>query len=133
MRIVVTAFEPFGGFDTNSSYLALERLKLAVNDINERISIPIRKAIITIPSIDAEYNLVRANTPVASEEKIVTNKEIITVQNKVIKAYVDSKAVDTSSFLPRSAGVNYPLTGPLGLTKDVMYGPTLPSANTFNG
>lgn len=55
------------------------------------------------------------------------------VQNKVIKAYVDSKAVDTSSFLPRSAGVNYPLTGPLGLTKDVMYGPTLPSANTFNG
>ena len=67
------------------SDLALERLKLAVNDINERISIPIRKAIITIPSIDAEYNLVRANTPVASEEKIVTNKEIITVQNKVIK------------------------------------------------
>ena len=55
------------------------------------------------------------------------------VQNKVIKAYVDSKAVDTSSFLPRSAGVNYPLTGPLGLTKDVMYGPILPSANTFDG
>lgn len=65
--------------------LALERLKIAINDINERISIPIRKAIITIPSIDVEYNLVRANTPVASEEKIVTNKEIITVQNKVIK------------------------------------------------
>ena len=54
------------------------------------------------------------------------------VQNKVIKAYVDSKAVDTSSFLPRSAGVNYPLTGPLGLTKDVMYGPTLPTSG-FNG
>ena len=65
--------------------LALERLKIAINDINERISIPIRKAIITIPSIDVEYNLVRANTPVASEKKIVTNKEIITVQNKVIK------------------------------------------------
>lgn len=65
--------------------LALERLKIAINDINERINIPIRKAIITIPSIDVEYNLVRANTPVASEDKIVTNREIITVQNKVIK------------------------------------------------
>ena len=65
--------------------LALERLKIAINDINERINIPIKKAIITIPSIDVEYNLVRANTPVASEDKIVTNREIITVQNKVIK------------------------------------------------
>ena len=37
------------------------------------------------------------------------------------------------NYLPRSAGVNYPLTGALGLTKDIMYGPTLPSSNTFDG
>lgn len=54
------------------------------------------------------------------------------VQNKVIKAYVDSKAVDTSSFLPRSAGIDYPLTGPLGLTQGQNYGSTLP-ASGFNG
>lgn len=38
MRIVVTAFEPFGGFDTNSSYLALERLNYL--DI-ERVVLPV--------------------------------------------------------------------------------------------
>lgn len=38
MRIVVTAFEPFGGFDTNSSYLALDRLNYL--DI-ERVVLPV--------------------------------------------------------------------------------------------
>lgn len=38
MRIVITAFEPFGEFDTNSSYLALERLNYL--DI-ERVVLPV--------------------------------------------------------------------------------------------
>lgn len=38
MRIVVTAFEPFGGFDTNSSYLALDRLNYL--DI-EKVVLPV--------------------------------------------------------------------------------------------
>ena len=55
------------------------------------------------------------------------------VQNKIVKSYIDGKIPNMDNYLPRSAGVNYPLTGALGLTKDVMYGPTLPSTNTFDG
>jgi hypothetical protein len=35
-------------------------------------------------------------------------------------------------FLPRSAGEDKKLTGPLGLTKDVMYGTVLPTSG-FDG
>jgi hypothetical protein len=39
---------------------------------------------------------------------------------------------DTDGFLPLTAGENKKLTGPLGLTSGVMYGPTLPTSG-FNG
>ena len=42
-----------GGVITDSDLL-LERLKIAISDINSRINVPIKKAIITIPSIGAE-------------------------------------------------------------------------------
>ena len=38
MKITITAFEPFGGFNTNSSYIALSKL----NDLNiDRIILPV--------------------------------------------------------------------------------------------
>ncbi len=62
----------------------LERLKLALDDISSRINITIKKAIITIPSNDAEYSLVHGNVPIVNEEKMVTQKDVLRVQNAVI-------------------------------------------------
>lgn len=65
--------------------LVLERLKLAIDDISTRINIPIKKAVITIPSIDAEFNLVHGNVPIVNEEHMVTEKDVLRVQNAVTR------------------------------------------------
>lgn len=64
--------------------LVLERLKLALDDISSRINIPIKKAIITIPAYNAECTLVHGNVPIVNEEKMVTEKDILRVQNSVV-------------------------------------------------
>lgn len=61
--------------------LVLERLKLAIEDISSRVNIPIKKAIITIPAHEAEYTLVHGNVPIVNDEKMVTEKDILRVQN----------------------------------------------------
>lgn len=63
--------------------LLSERLKLALDDISSRINIRINKAIVTIPANDAEYNLVHGNVPIVNDEKMVTEKDILRVQNSV--------------------------------------------------
>ncbi len=60
-----------------------ERLKLALEDIQKRIGIPIKKAIITIPAYDCECSLVHGNVPIVNDEKMVTEKDILRVQNSV--------------------------------------------------
>ena len=64
--------------------LVLERLKLALDDISSRINIPIKKAVITIPAYNAECTLVHGNVPIVNEEKMVTEKDILRVQNTVV-------------------------------------------------
>ncbi len=64
--------------------LVLERLKLAIEDVSSRINIPIKKAIITIPAIEAEFNMVHGNVPIVNDEKMVTEKDILRVQNSVV-------------------------------------------------
>lgn len=64
--------------------LLTERIKLAIEDIKARISVRIRKVILILPAIDAEYNLVHGNVPIVNPEKMVTQKDIIRVQNSVI-------------------------------------------------
>ncbi len=59
----------------------LERIKLAIEDINSRININIKKAVLTIPPLDAEYSLVHGNVPIVNDEKMVTKKDVIRVQN----------------------------------------------------
>lgn len=59
----------------------LERLKLALNDITTRINIPIKKAILTLPALEAEYTLVHGNVPIVNDEKMVTEKDVLRVQN----------------------------------------------------
>lgn len=63
--------------------VVLERLKLALDDVGSRINIPIKKAVITIPAEDAEYNLVHGNVPIVNDEKMVTEKDVLRVQNAV--------------------------------------------------
>lgn len=63
----------------------LERLEEAIKDINSRINVPIKKAILTIPSVGAEYNLVHGNVPIVNDERMVTQKDVIRVQNAVVK------------------------------------------------
>lgn len=65
--------------------LLLERLEVAIKDINSRINVPIRKSILVIPSIDAEYNLVHGNVPIVNEESMVTLSDISRVQNAVLQ------------------------------------------------
>ena len=64
--------------------LLLERLKLALDDIESRIDVKIRKVVLTIPACDAEFNLVHGNVPIVNDEKMVTEKDILRVQNTVI-------------------------------------------------
>lgn len=64
--------------------LVVERLRLALEDIQTRINIPIKKAIITIPSNEAECTLVHGNVPIANDEKMVTIKDILRAENSVI-------------------------------------------------
>lgn len=64
--------------------LLVERIKLAIEDINNRINVNIKKVILTIPSLDAEFNLVHGNVPIVNPEKMVTQKDILRVQNSVI-------------------------------------------------
>lgn len=61
--------------------LLLERLKLSLDDITSRINIPIKKAIITIPACEAEYTLTHGNVPIVNDEKMVTQKDVLRVQN----------------------------------------------------
>lgn len=64
--------------------LLVERIKLAIEDISSRIDVNIKKAILTIPAINAEYNLVHGNVPIVNTEKMVTRKDVVRVQNSVI-------------------------------------------------
>jgi cell division protein FtsA len=63
----------------------IERIRLAIDDINSRIKIKIKKALLTITPYNAEYNLVHGNIPIVNEEKMVTKKDIVRVQNSVVK------------------------------------------------
>lgn len=65
--------------------LLLERLRLAMDDIASRINVNVKKAILTIPPLDAEYSLVHGNVPIVNDEKMVTEKDVIRVQNSVVK------------------------------------------------
>ncbi len=62
----------------------VERIKLAIDDINSRIDVNVKKAILTIPPLGAEFNLVHGNVPIVNPEKMVTHKDIVRVQNSVI-------------------------------------------------
>ncbi len=59
----------------------LERLKLAIDDINSRINVNVKKAILIVPPIDVEYSLVHGNVPIVNDEKMVTEKDVVRVQN----------------------------------------------------
>ena len=63
--------------------LLTERIKLAIKDINSRIDTDIRKVLLVIPSLDSEFNLVHGNIPIVNQEKMVTEKDILRVQNSV--------------------------------------------------
>lgn len=62
-----------------------ERINLALDDIEDRINVRIKKAIINIPSINVEYNLTHGNIPIVNDEKMVTSKDIIRLKNTVGK------------------------------------------------
>lgn len=64
--------------------LLQERLLVALDDIKSRINIPIKKAILTLPAKEAEFSLVHGNVPIVNDEKMVTEKDIVRVQNSVI-------------------------------------------------
>lgn len=64
--------------------LLVERLKLALDDISSRIDVDIKKAILIIPPLDAEYNLVHGNVPIVNEEHMVTKKDVMRVQNATL-------------------------------------------------
>lgn len=66
------------------SDLVLERLEVAIKDINSRINMPIKKALVIIPSINAEYGIVHGNVPIINDEKMVSKKDILRVQNSVV-------------------------------------------------
>lgn len=61
--------------------LLVERIKLALDDISSRINMPVKKTILIIPTKDAEYSLVHGNVPIVNDEKMVTKKDILRVQN----------------------------------------------------
>lgn len=65
--------------------LLQQRLKLALEDVQKRIGIQIKKAMITIPPEAAECTLVHGNVPILNDEKMVTEKDILRVQNSAMQ------------------------------------------------
>ena len=63
--------------------LLMERIKLALDDISARIDVSVKKVILTMPAVDSEFNLVHGNVPIVNDEKMVTEKDIMRVQNSV--------------------------------------------------
>lgn len=68
--------------------LLIERIKLSLSDISNRISVSIKKVILTIPPFDAEFNLVHGNVPIVNDEKMISIKDIMRVENSVTKDIV---------------------------------------------
>lgn len=60
-----------------------ERLKLALDDILKRIDIEIKKVILIVPTLDLEFDLVYGNVPIVNDQKMVSRKDILRVQNSV--------------------------------------------------
>ncbi|MEG2351285.1 MAG: hypothetical protein RSA10_01020 [Bacilli bacterium] len=78
--------------------LVTERLKLALDDIQKRIGVPIEKAMIILPAIDAEYSLVHGNIPIVNEESMVLEKDIVRLQNQALKDI--SPSMELVSLIP---------------------------------
>ena len=69
MKITITAFEPFGGFNTNSSYVALSKLSnLAIDKIVLPVSYP--DAYVTLKETIKETNFIILLGMAAKREKV---------------------------------------------------------------
>lgn len=67
--------------------LAIDSLKLALDDIESNIGIRIKKAITTVPSNNREFSVVSASTPIEDEE--VTGEDIVSVLHEATVDKID--------------------------------------------
>lgn len=59
--------------------LATEALKGAINEIEEKIGIRIKKVIASIPSFNAEYSIIKGSIKINNAENVITSDEVIKV------------------------------------------------------
>lgn len=66
--------------------LATTAIKGAFNEIEEMLGIKITKVIASIPSFNAEYNVIKGNVKITNEEGIVTSDDVIKCLEVAMKA-----------------------------------------------
>lgn len=66
--------------------LAMKCIKGAFSEIEEMLGIKIRKVIASIPSFNAEYNIIKGSLNIKSEDSVVTNDDVINVLEVAVKS-----------------------------------------------
>ncbi len=65
--------------------LASQSIKSAIGEIEEMLDIKIKKLIVSIPSFNAEYSVIKGNIKITNSESIVTSDDIINVLEEAAK------------------------------------------------
>ena len=73
------------GLITNPE-LATKSIKAAFNEIEEMLGIRIKKVITTIPSFNAEYNIIKGSIKIQNEDNVVTTDDIIKSLEVAVKS-----------------------------------------------
>ncbi len=66
--------------------LASESIKKAFSEIEDMLGIKIKKVITSIPSFNAEYNIIKGSINIKNEDHLVTTDEVIKVLENAVKA-----------------------------------------------
>ena len=66
--------------------LAKESIKNAFDEVEEMLGIKINKVITSVPSFNAEYNIIKGNVKITNENHIVTSDDVIKVLEVAAKA-----------------------------------------------
>ena len=108
------------GLITNPE-LATKSIKAAFNEIEEMLGIRIKKVITTIPSFNAEYNIIKGSIKIQNEDNVVTTDDIIKSLEVAVKSNpYTSREVITVLPIDYSVDEKTFIKDPKGMTGSVL-------------
>lgn len=66
--------------------LAQESLRIALNDVEEKLGIKIKRVIASIPSFNAEYSVIKGDIKINNEKSVVTNEDVINALEVAVRS-----------------------------------------------